>query len=229
VPSSSASSISDTLRHMSAGWRLLICLGLGAAIFLWPFEPDDPMVHAGAAWTIGVVLFLSWTAYAVSCISIAQLRKRARELDDSAWVISLLVIVAAVISLVALGLMIYGKDESKGLLLGLRLGFGATSMIGAWLLIHTVMALHYAHLYYGDVEGDGKDEDRRGLDFPGKGDPDYWDFFYYSFVIGMTCQVSDVSISARGMRRLTLVHSIVSFFFNTTVIALTVNLIASNN
>lgn len=218
----------DTLRHMSAGWRLLICLGIGAGIFLWPFEPDDPMVHAGAAWVIGVLLFLGWTAYAVHCISIAQLRKRARELDDRAWVISLLVIVAAAISLAALGLIISGRDTAHGLVLALRLGFGGASMICAWLLIHTVLALHYAHLYYGDIEGDGKTEDRKGLDFPGRGDPDYWDFVYYSFVIGMTCQVSDVSISSRGMRRLTLVHSIVSFFFNTTVIALTVNLIASN-
>lgn len=223
------SALFDTLRHVPAGWRLLICLALGGAVFLWPFEPDDLMVHAGAAWTVGVLLFLGWTAYAVSCISTAQLRKRARELDDNAWVISLLVIVASAISLVALGLMIYGKEDATGLLLGLRLGLGATSMICAWLLIHTVMALHYAHLYYGDPDDtDGKDEDRRGLDFPGKGDPEYWDFFYYSFVIGMTCQVSDVSISSRGMRRLTLVHSVVSFFFNTTVIALTVNLIASN-
>lgn len=218
----------DILRHLSAGWRLLICLCIGSGIFLWPFEPDDPLVHAGAAWLVGVLLFLGWTAYAVHGISIAQLRKRARELDDSAWVVSLLVIMAAAISLLALGMLIYGKEEAQGLLLALRVGLGGASMIASWFLIHTVLALHYAHLYYGDEAGDGKKEDRKGLDFPGKGEPDYWDFFYYSFVVGMTCQVSDVSIQSRGMRRLTLVHSIVSFFFNTTVIALTVNLIASN-
>lgn len=218
----------DILRHLSTGWRLLICLCIGAAIFLWPFEPDDPMVHAGAAWFLGVLLFLGWTAYAVQDVSIAKLRKRARELDDSAWVVSLLVVIAALISLLGLGLIIYGKGDASGIVLGLRLGFGGASMIASWFLIHTVLALHYAHLYYGDEAGDGKKADRRGLDFPGKGDPDYWDFFYYSFVIGMTCQVSDVSIASRGMRRLTLLHSIVSFFFNTTVIALTVNLIASN-
>ena len=218
----------QTLQHIPAGWRLLICLAIGAVVFLWPFAPDDLMVHAGAAWLIGVVLFLGWTGYAVSGIPITQLRKRARQLDDSAWVISLLVVVAAVISLLALAMMLYGKEEAQGLLLALRLGLGGASLIASWLLIHTVLALHYAHLYYGDESGDGKQADRKGLDFPGKGDPDYWDFFYYSFVIGMTCQVSDISIQSRGMRRLTLIHSIVSFFFNTTVIALTVNLIASN-
>lgn len=218
----------DILQHLSTGWRLLTCLCIGAAIFLWPFEPDDPMVHAGAAWFLGVLLFLGWTAYAVQGVSIAKLRKRARDLDDSAWVVSLLVVIAALISLLGLGLIIYGKGDASGLVLGLRLGFGGASMISSWFLIHTVLALHYAHLYYGDEEGDGKKADRKGLDFPGKLEPDYWDFFYYSFVIGMTCQVSDVSIQSRGMRRLTLAHSVVSFFFNTTVIALTVNLIASN-
>lgn len=218
----------DLLRHMPAGWRLSLCLVVGAGIFLWPFEPDDPIIHAGAAWVAGVLLFLGWTVYAINNISIAQLRRRARDLDDNAWVVSMLVIIAAVISLLALGLIIYDKDSAQGPVLGLRLGFGGASMICAWFLIHTVLALHYAHLYYGDEKGDGKKEERRGLDFPGKGDPDYWDFVYYAFVIGMTCQVSDVTTSSRGMRRLTLMHSIVSFFFNTTVIALTVNLLASS-
>jgi uncharacterized membrane protein len=216
-----------TLQHVPAGWRLLICLGLGACIFLWPFQPDDPMVHAGAAWLAGVLLFLGWTGWAVHGISIAALRKRARQLDDSAWVISLLVVIAAAISLLALGMMVYGKDAGEGLLQGLRLGLGGASMIASWFLIHTVLALHYAHLYYGDAADGAAKGDRGGLDFPGTGNPDYWDFFYYAFTIGMTCQVSDVDAQSRSMRRLTLMHSIVSFFFNTMVIALTVNLIAS--
>lgn len=217
----------EILQHMSAGWRLLICLGIGAAIFLWPFDPDDPMIHAGVAWLAGVLLFLAWTWYAVSDVSIAMLRKRARDLDDSAWIISLLVVVAAAISLLALGMMINAKDDATGSIRILRLGLGGASMICAWFLIHTVLALHYAHLYYGDRPGDGKRKEHGGLDFPGGREPDYSDFFYYAFVIGMTCQVSDVTTQSRGMRRLTLVHSVVSFFFNTTVIALTVNMLAS--
>lgn len=217
----------EILRHTPAGWRLLTCLTIGTAIFVWPFQPDDPMAHAGAAWITGVLLFLAWTFHGVRNISTARLRQRARELDGSAWVVSTLVVIAAVISLAALGMMIYGKDSAQGLLPGLRLGLGALGMICAWLLIHTVLALHYAHLYYGD-RADGKREHRGGLDFPGDRDPDYSDFFYYAFTIGMTCQVSDVATLSHGMRRLTLVHSVVSFFFNTTVIALTVNLLAGS-
>lgn len=220
-------SLSEALRHVPAGWRLLICLGIGGGIFLWPFQPDDPMVHAGAAWITGVLLFLGWTAYAVNNVSIKALRKRASDLDDSAWIVSLLVVIASVMSLLALAMMISGKGGVSDGIRVLRMVLGGGSMICAWFLIHTVLALHYAHLYYGDEAGDGKDC-RGGLDFPGERDPDYADFFYYSFVVGMTCQVSDVTTQTRGMRRLTLVHGVVSFFFNTTVIALTVNLLAGS-
>jgi len=218
----------DYLHHISAGPRLLACLVLGAAIFLWPFEPRDVMVHAGAAWVIGVLLFLGWTLYAVSGVSKSVLRKRARDLDDSAWIVSLLVVIASGISLLALGMMISSKDGGADSIKVLRIVLAGTSMICAWFLIHTVLALHYAHLYYGDKNGNSKDC-RGGLDFPGEDDPEYSDFFYYSFTIGMTCQVSDVTTQSRGMRRLTLLHSVVSFFFNTTVIALTVNLVAGSS
>jgi len=217
----------EYLHHMPAGRRLLLCLVIGALVFIAPFPPRDVIVHAGAAWVLGILLFLGLTAYAVHGISTSQLRRRSRELDDRAWVISVLVVIAAIISLLALAMILYSRQTLAADILAWRLAVGGAGMICAWFLIHTVMALHYAHLYYGDVVESGKTVDRGGLDFPGKQEPDYWDFIYYAFVIGMTCQVSDVSAISHAMRRLTLAHSIVAFFFNTTVIALTVNLIAS--
>src|SRR3546814_17888138 len=88
-------------------------------------------------------------------------------------------------------------------------------MICAWFLIHTVLVLHYAHLYYGDVTAGGKTVDRGGLDFLETKEPDYWDFFYYAFVIGMTCQVSEVAAVPGGMRCLTMLLRWVAFFLNT--------------
>lgn len=216
----------DRLRSMPAGWRLLLCLGIATLVFLAPFPPQDAAVHAGAAWVLGVLLFFALTGFAIRGISTAELRRRSRDLDDRAWVISALVVVAAGISLLALGLILYGRDAVSPSIMVWRLTVGAAGMICSWFLIHTVLALHYAHRFYGDPAGD-KTKDRGGLDFPGRGEPGYWDFLYYSFVIGMTCQVSDVDTTSGEMRRLTLIHSIVAFFFNTTVIALTVNLIAS--
>jgi len=94
-----------------------------------------------------------------------------------------------------------------------------------WLLIHTTFIFRYAHLFYYDSDQDGTAQ--RGLDFPGTKDPDDYDFAYFSFVIGMTFQVSDVQITDPGVRSLALVHALLSFGYNTAIIALGVNLASS--
>ena len=89
--------------------------------------------------------------------------------------------------------------------------------------VHTIFSFHYAHEYYGE-RGDGK---IGGLRFPDDREPDYRDFLYFSLVIGMTSQVSDVAITSKIIRRVTAVHGVLSFFFNLVVLALTVNMVAS--
>lgn len=94
------------------------------------------------------------------------------------------------------------------------------TIILSWSFMHTIFAVHYAHEYYGE----GRDREIGGLTFPGDDDPDYWDFLYYSLVIAMTAQVSDVQITSKIIRRQTTVHAIVAFFFNVAILALTVNI-----
>ena len=89
--------------------------------------------------------------------------------------------------------------------------------------MHVMFALHYAHEFYGE----GKDDRNGGLVFPGNEEPDYWDFLYYSLVVAVTSQVSDVQITSKTMRRPTTVHGVVAFFFNVIVLALTVNMVSS--
>ena len=101
------------------------------------------------------------------------------------------------------------------------MGVAAITIVLSWLFMNTVYALHYAHGYYGDF---GKQH--KGLDFPGGEDPDYWDFVYFAFVIGMCFQVSDVQITSHTLRRTALLHSVVAFFFNVFIIALSVNIAA---
>ena len=111
-----------------------------------------------------------------------------------------------------------------------KLGHASASVVAvlcSWFLTHTTFAIHYARRYYQDVARRSHVEAAGGLKFPNEGQPDYWDFAYYSFVIGMCFQVSDVSAVSRPMRRLTLAHSILSFFFNTAVLALAVNVATS--
>ena len=93
----------------------------------------------------------------------------------------------------------------------------------SWLFLHIVFALHYAHEYYGERS----DDQIGGLKFPGQQSPDYWDFVYFSFVIAMTSQVSDVAITSKVIRRVATVHGVLSFFFNVSVLALTVNMVSN--
>jgi uncharacterized membrane protein len=93
----------------------------------------------------------------------------------------------------------------------------------SWAFIHTIFALHYAHEYYGERG----DHAIGGLIFPGRQPPDYWDFLYFSLVIAMTSQVSDVVITSKVIRRIATVHGALAFFFNVSVIAVTVNIISN--
>jgi uncharacterized membrane protein len=108
----------------------------------------------------------------------------------------------------------------------LHVTLAIVTIVISWLLVHIMFALHYAHLYYRNNEENSDREKAESLDFPQEKQPDYWDFFYFSFVIGMTCQVSDVQIASRPLRRLALMHGILTFFFNTVILALSINLLA---
>jgi uncharacterized membrane protein len=107
----------------------------------------------------------------------------------------------------------------------LHLGISIATIVNSWLLVHTIFAQHYAHSYYRADRTLDKCK-ANGLDLPGEIEPDYWDFLYFSFVIGMTSQVSDVNVTSRHIRRLSLIHGILSFFFNTTILAMTINIVA---
>jgi uncharacterized membrane protein len=99
-------------------------------------------------------------------------------------------------------------------------------MFLSWFLVHTTFSMRYAHLYYGDDNKKHIDKKGAGLEFPGNDEHDFIDFAYFSFVLGMTFQVSDVEISDRKIRRLSLLHSLIAFIFNTVIVALTINALA---
>jgi uncharacterized membrane protein len=104
-----------------------------------------------------------------------------------------------------------------------QLALATLTIVLSWAFTHTMFGLHYAHEYYDEDRGKGG-----GLEFPGKEAPhDYWDFFYFSFVIGMCAQVSDITVSDQSIRRTVFAHSIISFVFNAALLALTVNIAAS--
>jgi uncharacterized membrane protein len=130
-------------------------------------------------------------------------------------------LLAVGVSVAVIAMLLQQGKALSALPRALHVLLGFVALAVSWLLIHTLYAFHYAHRYY-----QSESKTPRGLDFPGRQDPDYFDFLYYAFVIGMTSQVSDVQACSRQMRRLTLVHSVLTFAFNVVVLALSINVIA---
>jgi uncharacterized membrane protein len=188
-------------------------IGLATELILRHFWP--PAICATLAWNAAVFTFLFLTYQVLAERSIDQIRQRVAMLDTAASVMLSLVVLAACVSLFGLGLNLQGAGGVLPDYPKLKIALAGLTVFGSWSLIHTIFALHYAHLFYG--------KDKAGLIFPGNSEPNYWDFMYYSFVVGMTFQVSDVQIASHELRRLTLVHGVLSFFFNTVILALAVS------
>jgi len=154
------------------------------------------------------------------------MRAIAQEQDLSRFLIFIFVVIAACAALFAVGFLISVNKGQTGGHFTLHVLLALLTVIFSWLLVHTVFGLRYAHAFYGDSGEPGVNRHAAGLIFPGDRPPDYFDFAYFSFVVGMTCQVSDVQIASRGMRRLTLAHSILSFGYNTVILALLINTVS---
>jgi len=183
----------------------------------------EPAKRLLAGWDFGVLFYLTLIYSIARRGDIVRLKKRAAEEDESAIVLLLLTFLAAVASLAALVIELGGSRDVSGLDAGIRLALGMGTIILSWCFVHTEFALHYAHEYYGE----GRDQVIGGLKFPGGRQPDYWDFLYFSLVIAMTSQVSDVAVTSRSIRAVVSMHGVLSFFFNLGILALTVNMLSS--
>jgi uncharacterized membrane protein len=172
------------------------------------------------SWDAGVALYLVLVFWMMMRSGIDHMRRNAALQDEGRFAILILTVAAAAASL---GAILSELSTAQGATrTGMQLALATITIVLSWTFVHTIFALHYAHEYYGER---GAKHD--GLNFPGEGKPDYWDFAYFSFVIGMTSQVSDVAIASKPIRRTATAHGIVSFFFNVTLVALMVNIAAS--
>jgi uncharacterized membrane protein len=210
------------LRHFHARPRVLVAAAVGIAVgLLLSQRYRDPIACAVLGWDAASLVFLVLALVMVARATSASMRRRAAIETEGRWVFLALMAGAAFFSMFAiLGVMREAKGAGGDLALSLLAG---GTILLSWLLAHTVFALHYAHAYFNDLAANRP----CGLDFPSKhDDPDYWDFLYFSFVVGMTAQVSDVQVLTQSWRRLVLAHGILAFLFNTIVLALSINLFA---
>ncbi len=205
--------------------RISIALGMG--LLCYALVPGSLHLHTRllACWDLGALtyLVLAWTV--ILHADAKQTQAHTRKQDPGTRVIYLLIIGAACASIVALGFVVGPIKHLESWPKVVSLVLAVLALILSWLLIHTVFTIHYARCYYDPAwHASG---DAHGMAFPNDRRPDYLDFAYYSFVVGMTSQVSDVQTTTRGIRRLTLVHGVLSFVFNIAVLALAMNIIAN--
>ena len=199
-------------------FRLVLSAAFGTAVTLTLLAlPWGTATRLLVGWDSGVVLYLVLIYSYMAQASITRMRQRAAIDDEGAIALLVLTTTAALASLAAVVAEIGQARDPYHVLLGMG------TILLSWTFMHSIFALHYAREFFGK----GYDERTGGLVFPGKEDPDYWDFLYYSLVVAMTAQVSDVQITSKTIRRLTTVHGVASFFFNVTVLALTVNIVSS--
>src|SRR6185312_5937380 len=188
--------------------------GLGAAAFAHFAGSAIPLLIGGD------VFFLVFLGLCLVLLGEdAQTFARRADSADEGIAVVVVVILAAMLFFSAAVFEALNTKHAASLQPLILAGLGAPL---GWLMLHSVMALHYANLHYFD-DPETPADDSRDLDFPGCGDPGLWDFLYFSFVVGMTCQVSDVVVKTTVMRRAVLGHGVVSFFFNTVFIAMAVN------
>jgi uncharacterized membrane protein len=213
-------------QHVWHHGRFYLAVFIGVVVGL-AMIGRDPGVRITFGGLTFFAFYLASTAFAAGRLTTADLRRKASYEDEGIGLIVLITIAAIALSLGSFAELLWtGQHDATRLIISV-----ANVPLG-WATLHTVMAFHYAHLFYtsSDSGADGKSARKRdagGLEFPKTAEPSIFDFMYYSFVVGMTAQVSDVVTTSRAMRNVTMVHGIVAFFFNTVILAFAVNVVTS--
>jgi uncharacterized membrane protein len=218
------------IRNILARPRLLFCVILAAIVYI--AEPQSVRLSTRmlVAWNLGTWLFIV-LAFVMMLHSTKQSIKRRAEIgDESRFVVLAFASLATLASLAAILAELAAAKEEAGMLKGFHLALAGVTIVSAWTFIHLIFTQHYAHEYFIERDSDNDPatppESAGGLHFPGTQQPQFIDFLYFSYVIGVACQTADVETTSHAMRSVALIHCILSFFFNTTILALTINIAA---
>jgi uncharacterized membrane protein len=198
--------------------RLWLAVGLGFVLTL--FLPHDWRLTTRilAGWNAGALIYLVFAFLLVQSFDLERAQVRADQYDEGGVVVLFLTLTAALASLAALVLEL-GAAHAANAHDRLAVPLGVLTTLLSWALIQTIFAFHYAHRFYR-----GPGDRGSGLAFPQSEHPNYWDFIYFSFVVGMTFQVSDVQVTSTALRRVVVAHGVLAFFYSVSILALAVNL-----
>jgi uncharacterized membrane protein len=203
------------VRIVLARPRTFIAFAIGLASLLFLPPSWRLATRLLVAWDIFIAIYMMLAYVTVFSCGTDDIRRQAARQDDGRFFILVMTGLGAFASIAAIVMELAIKPQQAP-----QLVLAVITIVLSWATIHTTFALHYAHDYYRGAKAGG-------LAFPGGDEPDYWDFVYFSFVIGMTAQVSDVGVTDKIIRRTATAHGVVSFIFNTALVALMVNIAAS--
>ena len=222
LPDTPAEESPYVLRVLRSRPRLWSCLAAGLlTAFLIPQTTVQPWVtRAIIGWNVGAVVYLLLAAKMMFWSSHERMRRRAVSQDDGKFLVLLLAIISALMCVWAIVAELSMVKDLAGELRRSHVALAALTLVSSWAFTQVTFALHYAHDFYVSVAQGAPG----GLDFPGTHAPDYADFLYFAIVIGTSAQTADVSFSNRSMRRTGTLHCVLAFFFNTTMLALTINI-----
>jgi uncharacterized membrane protein len=208
------------MRPSTAGWRVTYALLIGAVAGFAVF-PAITTLSASilVGWDVSALAYLAWTWLAVRGMDHLDTAAQAKREDPSNAVAELVVVGAGTAMLAAVGFALVKAGQATGGTKAYLVAVGLLSVVLSWVVVHTVFALRYARAYYSDPVG--------GIEFNEAEPPNYIDFGYYSFTIGMTFQVSDTNITRKAIRRSTLHHALLSFLFGSVLLGLVINVVAA--
>ena len=210
------------MQALRARWALVLSLAFGVAVGMTLPDSLELMssTRAVIGWNAGILLYLAIDLQVIFGTSHQRMRERAIEHDEGQAVVLALIVVAAVVCLGTIVVELGQARYEQGGVRPWRAGLAALTILTCWTFIQVMFALHYAHAYYAAQHRGAPG----GAAFPGETAPDYSDFLYMACVIGTSGQPADIAFTSRTMRRIGLVHSVLSFFFNATLLALSINI-----
>lgn len=216
-----------TITRLDSHHKLYISFAVALLIFAAGFHRISASTQFILSWIGYSLSYLGLSLVTIFSVHPIEMKKIAKGQDSNRTIIFIFVLVAALVSLFVIILLLGKTQHLSGTALTLHILLSVAAVLSSWALVHVLFVFRYAHLYYESAQKKtAGSKYTEGLEFPEENEPDYLDFTYFSFVIGMTFQVSDVEISSRRIRRLALMHSLVAFAFNTVIVALSINIIS---
>jgi uncharacterized membrane protein len=207
-------------KFVSRHSRLLFSIGAACILFFVLPAHWAALTRVLVSWNAGVLMYVILVFRSMTAMSAAQINEHYRDEDPTAPVILVVSVIAAILAMVSIVAFLSMLDRLSHAERSLHVALAAFTVVDAWMLIPTMFTMHYADMFYS------AEPDARPLRFPDTRMPEFWDFAYFSFTIAAACQTADVSTTPGAIRKVLIVHSILSFFFNAAILGFAINVTA---